>query len=268
MQQGPARFPELPYASQRMPVCAANLVATSQPLAAQAGLDALRRGGNAVDAALAAAITLTIVEPTSNGIGSDAFALLWTGSELVGLNASGRAPAAWTREYFAAHEQMPQFGWDSVTVPGAVSAWVALSERYGALPFADLFEAAIGYAEDGFQVGLRTAWHWQHDPATFGYADYPDFAEHFLPAPSAGQRVRRPDAGRTLRLIAESQGAAFYTGELAERIEAAAIAGGGALRQADLAAHAVDWVRPLAQPFRDVTLHELPPNGQGVAAQL
>lgn len=258
--------PELPYPSQRLPVGASNMVATSQPLAAQAGVEAMRKGGNAVDAAIAAAITLAIVEPTSNGIGSDAFAILWDGSKLVGLNASGRAPQGWTREYFGSRQTMPQFGWDSVTVPGAVSAWVALSERYGVLPFKDLFGAGIHYAAEGFQVGSRTAWHWQNDPAS--YEQFPDFAKHFLPAPSAGERVRLPAAARTLELIAQSNGEAFYHGELAEKIEAAAIAQGGAMRKVDLAAHKAEWVEPLAQNYREVTLHEIPPNGQGIAAQI
>src|SRR5512134_652685 len=118
-----------PYPSQRMPLLAKNVVATSQPLAAQAGLQMLARGGNAVDAGLAAAITLTVVEPTSNGIGSDAYAILWDGQRLVGLNASGRAPAAWTPERFAGRDAMPTLGWDAVTVPCCVSAWAALSKR-------------------------------------------------------------------------------------------------------------------------------------------
>ena len=146
-----------PYPSVRSPVCAANVVATSQPLAVQAGLDALRRGGNAVDAALATAIALTVVEPTNNGVGGDAFAILWDGQRLVGLNASGRAPAGWTLDRFSSHKSMPLTGWDAVTVPGAVSAWVALSDRFGHLPFERLFDAAVGYAEDGFQVGPKTA---------------------------------------------------------------------------------------------------------------
>ncbi len=256
--------PKLPYHSQRAPVCADNLVATSQPLATQAGLEALRRGGNAVDAALCAAITLTIVEPSGNGIGGDAFALLWDGSEVVGLNGSGRAPAAWTPAYFAGTASLPLYGWDAVTVPGAVSTWVALSERYGKLPFESLFERAIHYAENGFQVGPRTAWLWQHHPAE--YLDYPDFAAHFLPAPAAGQRVRRPHAAETLRLIAATRGEAFYRGVLAERIEQAARAGGGALRASDLDAHRCDWVEPITQRYRDVLAHEIPPNGQGLAA--
>jgi gamma-glutamyltranspeptidase/glutathione hydrolase len=125
---------QFPYHSQRMPVLARNVVATSQPLAAQAGLSMLMKGGNAVDAALATAITLTVVEPTGNGIGSDAFAILWAGAKLHRLNASGRSPAAWTSERFQGRTAMPATGWDSVTVPGAVSAWVALSERFGKLP--------------------------------------------------------------------------------------------------------------------------------------
>ena len=189
--------PRQPYPSQRAPVAAANVVATSQPLAVAAGLDALRRGGSAVDAALAAAITLTVVEPCSNGIGSDAFAILWDGDGLVGLNASGRAPALWTPEYFAGRDRMPLHGWDAVTVPGAVSAWVKLSARYGRLPFESLFESAIGYAESGFQVGPRTAIHWAE--AEKLYKDFPDFGSHFLPAPAFGERVQLPDAAATLR---------------------------------------------------------------------
>ncbi len=255
-----------PYPSQRSPVCAQNVVATSQPLAAQAGLQALRRGGNAVDAALAAAITLTVVEPNNNGVGSDAFAILWDGKELVGLNASGRAPMGWTADRFKGLEQMPTYGWDAVTVPGAVSAWVALSDRYGKLPFADLFEDAVRYAASGYQVGPITARYWQGAADT--YAGYADFAEHFLPAPAPGALVRRPDLANTLLRIAESKGDAFYRGDLADAIAAAAAAGGGALTRDDLEAHEADWVEPTAQPYHDVCLHEIPPNGQGLAAQI
>lgn len=259
--------PEQPYPSQRAPVYADNIVATSQPLAVQAGLDVLKRGGNAVDAALAAAITLTIVEPTSNGIGSDAFAIVWDGSELTGLNGSGRAPALWTPDYFSGRRSMPQFGWDSVTVPGAVSVWVALSKRYGKIDFQSLFESGIRYADQGFQVGPVTARCWRQDAPL--YAAEPAFRDHFSPVPEEhGQRVFRPDAAKTLRDIAMTEGASFYEGELAERIERAAIAGGGALRRTDLAEHKVDWVTPIPQSYREMTLHEIPPNGQGLAAQI
>jgi gamma-glutamyltranspeptidase/glutathione hydrolase len=256
----------LPYASRRAPVLADNLVATSQPLAAQAGLEMLYRGGNAVDAALAAAITLTVVEPTSNGLGSDAFALLWDGSQLLGINGSGRAPAAWTLERFAGLKNMPRLGWDAVTVPGAVSVWVELSQRYGKRPFAELFDTAIHYAEQGYAVGPVTARQWQQDAALFDA--YPEFARHFGAAPHAGQRVRLPATASSLREIAESNGASFYTGALAKRIADASRAAGGALSSEDLAAHRADWVTPIAQPYRDVVLHEIPPNGQGLAAQI
>src|SRR5690349_1113820 len=151
----------LPYPSRRQPICAANAVATSQPLATQAGIAMLQRGGNAVDAALATAITLTVVEPCSNGIGSDLFAILWDGTSLAGLNASGRAPSGWTRTRFESRAQMPQRGFDTVTIPGAVSGWVALSGRYGKLPFADLFEPAIRYARDGYAVSPVVAEKWR-----------------------------------------------------------------------------------------------------------
>ena len=258
--------PAQPYASARSPVCADNLVASSQPLATQAGLAALRAGGNAVDAALACAITLTVVEPNNNGVGSDAFALLWDGEQLVGLNASGRAPAATDPAAFTGRTRLPPFGWAAVTVPGAVSAWVALSERYGRLPFADLFDDAVRYARDGFAVGPKTARYWQ-DAATT-YADFEAFAEHFLPAPAAGARFVRPDLARTLEQIALTRGAAFYRGELAAQIDQAARRDGATLRLVDLESHQADWVTPLAQRYRDITLHELPPNGQGLAAQI
>src|SRR5579862_1665430 len=152
---------EFPYPSQRMPVLARNIVATSQPLAAQAGLAMLMKGGNAVDAILAAAITLTVVEPTSNGIGSDAFAIVWDGQELHGLNGSGRSPVGWIPERFAHLKEMPRRGWDSITVPGAVSAWVALSQRFGKLPFEELFTPAIDYAANGYPVTPVIASGWQ-----------------------------------------------------------------------------------------------------------
>ena len=226
----------------------------------------MRRGGNAVDAALATAITLTVVEPNNNGAGSDAFAIVWDGKKLSGLNASGRSPAGWTPDRFAGYDSMPSRGWDAVTVPGAVSAWVALSDRFGKLPFPRLFDAAIRYADEGFQVGPKTAFYWQFAGET--YRGFEHFADHFLPAPGPGERFRRPDLAATLTEIAQTRGDSFYRGELAERIEAASIAAGGAMRKSDLAGHRADWVKPLAQDYRQVTLHEIPPNGQGLAAQI
>ncbi|MCC7487135.1 MAG: gamma-glutamyltransferase family protein [Burkholderiales bacterium] len=258
-----------PYPSQRMPVLAKNIVATSQPLAAQAGLRMMLKGGNAVDAALAAAITLTVVEPTSNGIGSDAFAILWDGDRLHGLNASGRSPAAWTPDRFRGRSAMPDTGWDSVTVPGAVSAWAALSGRFGKLPFADLFEPAIRYASDGYMVSPVISRLWARQGPLL--KDVPGFAEHFLPrgrAPRTGERFIAPAHARALERIAETKGEAFYRGDIAGKLAAHAREHGGALTTADLAAHAVDWVEPLAHGYRGLTLHEIPPNGQGIAAQI
>ncbi len=255
-----------PYASARSPVMGNNMVACSQPLAAQAGLDMLRRGGNAVDAAIAAAMVLTVVEPTGCGIGSDAFAIIWDGRQLQGLNASGRAPEAWTPEHFAGQTSMPQRGWGAVTVPGAVSAWVALSERYGKLPFATLAEPAIGYARDGYQVTPIIAQLWQRGGELL--KDQPGFAECFLPAgkaPAAGEKVYLKDHARTLELIAQSKGEAFYHGELAEALIAHGQANGSVMTREDLANHSVEWVDTLAVPYAGAVVHELPPNGQGIA---
>jgi gamma-glutamyltranspeptidase/glutathione hydrolase len=258
-----------------MPVVARNVVATSQPMAVAAGIDAMRAGGNAVDAALATAITLTVVEPCSNGVGSDAFAIVGHGGDVWGLNGSGRAPSGWTQARFAGRETMPAAGWDSITVPGAVSAWVALSERFGKLPFARLFDAAIAYAADGFLVGPITAHYWQLTVARYGElsspSEFAEFGAHFTRdghAPRAGDLFRRPDLARTLEQIAQSRGEAFYRGELAQRIARAAAAAGGAMTQADLAAHRADWVTPIRQAYRGIELLEIPPNGQGLAAQI
>ena len=258
---------QFPYPSQRMPILARNCVATSQPLAAQAGLNMLMKGGSAVDAVLATAIALTVLEPTSNGIGSDAFAILWDGKKLRGLNASGRSPAAWSPDRFKSLSAMPQRGWDSVTVPGAVAAWVELSAKYGKLPFADLFEPAIRYASDGYMVSPTIARLWEKQVPEL--KNQPGFADAFMPkgrAPLPGESFVFPGQARTLQRIAETKGEAFYRGDLAEKIAAHAKQYGGAMTVADLAAHQVDWVEPIGQNYRGYTLHEIPPNGQGIGA--
>ena len=258
-----------PYPSRRQPILARNAVATSQPLAVQAGVAMLQRGGNAVDAALATAITLTVVEPCSNGIGSDLFAILWDGRELVGLNASGASPAAAGPARHAGKAQMPQRGWEAVTIPGAVSGWVALSQRYGKLPFADLFEPAIRYARDGYLVSPVVAEKWALAaplmPRGLG------FAEHFLPrgrAPGIGELFASPDMAATLERIGATCGEAFYRGELAEAMAAHAQANAAPHALSDFAAHVCEWVDPLALTYRGVDVRELPPNGQGIAAQM
>ena len=258
---------DLPYPSQRMPLLARNVVAASQPLAAQAGIEMLRKGGNAVDAALATAIALTVVEPNMNGIGSDAFAIVWDGKQLHGLNASGRAPQAWDLQRFAGRQAMPLFGWDSVTVPGAVSAWAALSARFGKLPFMDLFVPAIMYADKGFPVSPIVAENWAAQISK--YTDSQDFAKAFLPngrAPQVGEIFKFPEQAYSLSMIAASKGEAFYRGELAQRIVTHSHSQGGAMTLEDLAEHRADWVEPIAQNYHGHTLHEIPPNGQGIAA--
>jgi gamma-glutamyltranspeptidase / glutathione hydrolase len=226
----------------------------------------LAEGGSAVDAAIATAITLTLVEPVSNGIGSDAFAIVWDGQQLHGLNASGRSPAAWTPEYFGGNG-VPALGWNSVTVPGAVSAWAELHAKFGKLPFEKLFEPAISYGRNGFLVSPTVAEQWAAQVPLF--KAQPGFAEAFLPAgraPRPGEQFRFPDHAATLEKIAATNGEAFYRGELAERLEVHSTANGGAMAASDLAAHRADWVGTISTTYRGYTIHEIPPNGQGIVA--
>jgi gamma-glutamyltranspeptidase/glutathione hydrolase len=254
------------YPSRRPTLFGGDMVATSHALAAQAGLSMLARGGSAIDAAIAAAMTLTVVEPTGNGIGSDAFAIVWDGDRLHGLNASGRAPKAWTRDRFAGLAAMPELGWDSVTVPGAVSAWIELWRRFGSLPLDVIAAPAIRYARDGFQLTPTIATQWKVGAERL--RAQPGFAETFLAnggAPIAGERITLPGHAITLERIVASEGEDFYRGELAERIVAHATKHGGALGLDDLAGHKADWVGTIAQSAFGARVHEIPPNGQGVA---
>jgi gamma-glutamyltranspeptidase/glutathione hydrolase len=264
-----------PYTMERMPIVARNgVVATGQALAAQAGLAVLRRGGNAVDAAVATAITLTVVEPTSNGIGGDAFALIWDGERLHGLNGSGRAPAALTPEVVAraGHSAMPVAGWMPVTVPGAPRAWRDLHERWGRLPFETLFEDAIRYAEEGYGLSPMLARGWQNATATYRSRTGPEFAgwvPTFAPgdfSPRAGAVWASPGHARTLREIAATGAESFYQGALAEKIVAFSEATGGYFSRADLAGHRSAWVEPLGTSYRGYGVWEIPPNGQGMTA--
>ncbi|WP_219210539.1 gamma-glutamyltransferase family protein [Variovorax boronicumulans] len=261
-----------PYRSTRIPVFARNVVSTSHPLAAQAGLRILQQGGNAVDAAIATAAVMTLVEPVSNGLGSDAFCILWDGKELHGLNASGCAPQAWTPEYFRRKHgdgaaTPPQRGMDSVTVPGAVGGWVALSERFGKLPFEALMAPAIEVAERGYLVPPVVQQKWA--AATPILQNQPGFAQSFLPwgrAPEVGELFRFPAAARALRAIGATRGEAFYSGEIAEALEKFSNANGGSLKVRDLANWKPEWVTPISQDYAGHTLHEIPPSGQGIAA--
>ena len=259
------------YGSVRLPVFARNMVATSHALAAQAGLRVLQQGGNAVDAAIATAAAMTVCEPVSNGLGGDAFCILWDGQRLHGLNAAGRAPAAWTPEYFRRkHGELqapPRRGIDSVTVPGGVSAWVELSRRFGRVSLADALAPAVEIAERGYAVPVVVQRKWALAADELGAQ--PGFAETFLPwgrAPRVGELFRFPAAARTLRRIGATDGAAFYGGEIAQAIERFVIAQGGALRASDLAQHQPEWVEPIALDYGGHTVHEIGPSGQGIAA--
>lgn len=245
-------------------------IATSQPLATMAGMEMFWAGGNAIDAALATAIALTVVEPTSNGIGSDAFALVWDGT-LHGLNASGKSPQQMTPERYAGMESIPSLGWLSVTVPGAVSAWRRLWERWGKLPFEQLFEPAIRYAKEGFPVSPVTAAAWKRAEAIYLPLTAPEFQPFkavFFPnnrAPEAGEVWGSEVHAKTLSAIAQSGGESFYQGEIARTLAAFAAETGGLLTEADLSTHQADWVKPISTNYRGLTVWEIPPNTQGIA---
>jgi len=269
---------DFPYPSRRVPLIAARgVVAASQPLAAQAGLSMLQRGGNAVDAAIASAVALTVLEPIANGIGGDAFALVWDGNQLHGLNGSGRAPLAHSLDLFASLglREMPNRGWLPVTVPGAPAAWRELHGRFGKLPFEVLFEPAISYAEEGFPVAPEVAEVWSEVAQIYAAgnpgADVRGWADTFAPdgrVPHAGSVWSLPGHARTLRELAETGVESFYRGKLAVRIAAFAEATGGYLTRADLAAHTSTWVKPIHTSYRGHEIWEIPPNGQGIAALL
>lgn len=255
----------LPYSSNREAVLGKNVVAASQPLAAQAGLEMMRLGGNAVDAALASAIASTVVEPCSNGIGGDAFAIVHDGENIYGLNASGKSPALMPSTI---EGEIPSVGWLPVTVPGQISGWVMLHERFGKLDFAELFEPAIHYAREGFLVSPQTAERWKF--GTDRYRGEQAWCDTFLfddppNPPEVGQLIKLLDHANTLQEIAETKGESFYLGALAEKIDAASQVGGGFLRKEDLEAHKSEWVDPLSIEVGETSLYELPPNGQGIA---
>jgi gamma-glutamyltranspeptidase / glutathione hydrolase len=265
-----------PYSSQRMTVYAKKgMVATSQPLAAQAGLDILKKGGNAVDAAIATAACLTVVEPTSNGIGGDAFALVWTKGKLHGLNASGPAPKGISIEEVkkAGHDKMPKFGWFPVTVPGAPAAWAELSSRFGKLSLKEVLQPAISYAEDGYPLTPILGKYWKRAYETYKRelkgAAFESWFQTFAPdgrAPEVGEVWRSPDHAQTLRDIAETNAESFYRGALAQKIGEASESQGGFLRSEDLASFYPEWVEPIKVNYRGYDVWEIPPNGQGIVA--
>lgn len=265
-----------PYASRRNPVYARNgMVCTSQPLAAQAGLAILRKGGNAIDAAIATAAALTVVEPTSNGIGGDNFALVWTQGKLHGLNSSGPAPQAISIDALnqAGVTELPKHGWIPVTVPGAPAGWAALSERFGKLPLTEVLAPAIEYAEKGYPLSPVLGRNWERGYANFKQVltgdEFRHWFETFAPegrAPAIGEVWRSPDHARTLQEIAETRAESFYRGAIAEKIDQFSRQYGGYLRKEDLAAFRSDWVDPIRVDYRGYDVWEIPPNGQGIIA--
>ncbi|NJL03497.1 MAG: gamma-glutamyltransferase family protein [Chloroflexaceae bacterium] len=268
-------FMDNPYPTRRTPLMAANgVVATSHPLAAQAGLQILQAGGNAIDAAVATAITLTLVEPTSNGIGGDGFALIWDGQQLHGLNAAGRAPAALTPASLAQAgiTALVPHGWLAVTVPGAPSGWQAMHAKFGTLPFAQLVQPALTYAEQGHAVAPMVARNWaigvamaRERTAPMYQGFLPTFAPHGS-APLAGSIYTSSAHARTYRHLAQHGVDAFYRGAIGEAILAFSRATGGFLTADDLANHSATWVEPISISYRGQQVWEIPPSGQGLAA--
>ena len=269
------------YPSARNPVFAKNgMVNTSTPQASAAGIEILKMGGNAIDAAVAAASTLTVTEPTANGLGSDAFALIWSAEDqkLYGLNASGPAPKLasldnYRRDGKLVNGKMPKRGWGAVTVPGAVGAWAAAAKRFGKLPMTKSLAPAIRYAKDGYPVGAGLYTSWKQDYEQYleelKGEEFREWFRTFHPLCRAwepGEIVKLPDHAKTLREIAETQGESFYRGAIAQRIDADSKAHGGYLRAEDLAAFHPEWVEPLKVDYHGYQVCEIPPNGQGIVA--
>ncbi len=259
------------FATRSEVIARHGMAATSQPLATQIALDILKRGGNAVDAAIAANAALGLMEPTSCGIGGDLFAIVWDAKtqRLYGLNASGRSPFDLTRAWLIGqgHAHMPDFGPLPITVPGCVDGWHELHERFGKLPMKDVLAPATAYAREGFPVSELIAHYWSL--AGERMKDYPGFAETFLPgghAPNKGEIFRNPALADTLARIAVGGRDVFYKGALADVMDAFCRRVGCFLRKRDFAEHTSTWVEPVSANYRGYDVWELPPNGQGIAA--
>lgn len=269
-----------PYSSNRYPVIAGRgMVSTSSALASSAGLEILKAGGNAVDAAIAAAAALTVVEPTSNGIGGDAFAIVWLRDKLYGINGSGRAPMGISIEKViesgeAKDGKMPDYGWTPVTVPGVPGTWAALSKKFGRLPLSRVLSPAVEYARYGYPVSPVVSTLWQRAVSKYSALpkkgdEYEEWFKTFAPegrGPAPGETVTLKNHADTLELIGKTEAESFYRGELAERMIADSIAHRGYLRKQDLENFHADWVEPLKVNYRGYEVCEIPPNGQGIVA--
>ena len=263
-----------PHPASRNVVYGKNgMVATSQPLAAQAGLEILQRGGNAIDAAVATAACLTVVEPTSNGIGGDAFALVYTKNELHGLNGSGPAPMQISIDTLKqqGHTEIPRFGFVPVTVPGAPKSWARLIERFGNLTLSQCLEPAIKYAKDGYPLSPTLAHGWKKAYLTYQkFLQGEEFSEWFKTfspngsVPNAGEMITLPHHARTLELIGQTNADSFYKGDIADQIDAFSKKYNGYIRKSDLETFDIEWVKPIKAHYKGYDVWEIPPNGQGL----
>jgi len=258
------------FATRSEVIAPHGIAATSQPLATQVAIDILKKGGNAVDAAIAANATLALMEPTGCGLGGDIFAIIWSNKEqkLFGLNGSGRSPRGLTLDELHKMDlkEIPVRGPLPVSVPGAVDGWFEMHSRFGGLPMSEVLAPAIKYAEDGFPLSEIIAYGWADAEETF--AEFPNFVRTFLPggrAPSVGEVFKNPDLARTLGKLAISGREVFYRGEIARTIDEYCRRVGCYLRYEDLASHSSTWVEPVSTTYRGYEVWELPPNGQGIA---
>src|SRR5881398_1749376 len=253
------------------------MVCTSVPAATQVGLDILKRGGSAVDAAIAANATLGLMEPVSNGVGGDLFAIVYSGREnkLYGINGSGRSPLGLSYDQMKAElakldrQTIPPLGMLPISVPGCVDAWAELHKKFGKLKLSDDLAPAIRYAEEGFPVTELIAYYWAFGPRLYKNLPGGFFQTYTLDGkgrtPAQGDIFKNPDLARTLRSIGETNGDAFYKGEIADKIDAFMQANGGWLRREDFEKHTATWVDPVSTNYRGYDVFELPPNGQGIA---
>ncbi|MEM7036115.1 MAG: gamma-glutamyltransferase, partial [Bacteroidota bacterium] len=271
--QAQDRLTGLPFASRSEVIAAKGMVCTSQPLATQIGLDVLKQGGSAVDAAIAANAALGLMEPTGCGVGGDLFAIVWDAKtqKLYGLNASGRSPQSLKLSWFKenGHNKIPSLGPLPVSVPGTVDGWFELHERFGKLKMDAVLAPAIQYAEQGFPVSELIAYYLQRSIGYYQNQGFPNIIETWGidgKAPQKGQLFRNPALANTYRILAKKGRKAFYKGEIADKIVDFIQAQGGFLSKKDLKQHTSEWVEPVSVKYRGYDVWELPPNGQGIAA--
>jgi gamma-glutamyltranspeptidase/glutathione hydrolase len=259
------------FASRSEVIARNGMAATSQPLATQAALDILKKGGNAIDAAIAANAVLGVVEPTGCGVGGDLFAIIWSADKgkLYGLNASGRSPRSLKLEWFKenGYEFIPSYGPLPVSVPGCVDGWFEMHDMFGRLPMKDILQPAITYAREGFPVTEVIAYYL--DKGTQLLKDYPNIKEVYMPggkAPSKGEIFKNPLLANTLEKIVKGGRNEFYRGSIAKTIDAFMKRQGGFLTFDDMSRHHSEWIEPVNTTYRGYEVWELPPNGQGIAA--